>query len=170
MSVPKDREIYLKASKCHELLVKSIRTFEEYLSSAALQNAPEYYQARNYLRDGKLFFEETLNDARRLLGPTPAYAAPEFETRRAQYLEENKIVVKSEDLEDLRKELKDDENLKPLLTDQEIDALLHSCYETQKSGKRKLANIKIRILASKLHSLLETAQDLQRQALKKHQP
>ena len=170
MVVSKEREIYQDAAKCFDLLIKSIRTFEDYLSSASAQNAPEYYQARNYLKDGKLFFEATLSEARRLLGPIPAYAAPEYEQRRAQFLDETKIITRSEDLEDLRQELKEDKNLERFLNDEEIDALLHTYYEPQKLGKRKLSNIKIRILAVKLHSLLARALDLQREALKKHQP
>ncbi len=170
MVISREREIYQEAAKCFELLTKSIRTFEDYLSSAAAQNAPEYYQARNFLKDGKLFFDATLSEARRLLGPIPAYAAPEYEQRRAQFLEENKIVARAQDYEELRQELKADENLKPFLSDEEIDILLHTYYETQKSGKRKLSNIKIRILAAKLHSVLARALDLQREALKKHQP
>ncbi len=170
MVILKEREIYQEAAKCFELLTKSIRTFEDYLSSAAAQNAPEYYQARHYLKEGKHFFDATLSEARRLLGPISAYATPEYERQRAEFLEENKIVARAQDFEELRQELETDENLKAFLSDEEIDILLHTYYETQKTGHRKLSNIKIRILAAKLHSLVARALDLQREALKKHQP
>ncbi len=169
MSVQKEREIYLKASKCFELLNKSILLFEGYLREESPQNAPDYYRARNYLRDGESFFQEMLKEARRLLGPVPAYAAPDFEKRRLEYLEEIRIIAKGRDFADLRSELSTDENLKFFLQEEEIENLLRVYYDTQQTGKRKLANIKIRILAAKLHSLLSKAQELQKEGLKKHQ-
>ena len=54
MVISREREIYQEAARCFDLLTKSIRAFEDYLNSAAVQNVPEYYQARNYLKDGKL--------------------------------------------------------------------------------------------------------------------
>jgi hypothetical protein len=169
MIIQKEREIYQKAARCFDLLNKSVQLFEGYLREASPQNAPDYYRARNYLRDGEAFFRETLNEARRLLGPAPAYTTPDFEKRRIQFLEENKILAKSQEFDDLKAELQMDENLKPFLQEEELENLLRTYYDIQQTGKRKLANIKIRILAAKIHSLLARAQDLQKEALKKHQ-
>jgi len=169
MFVQKEREIYLKASKCFELLNKSILLFEGYLREESPQNAPDYYRARNYVRDGDSFYQETLKEARRLLGPVPAYAAPDFEKRRMEYLEETKIIAKSHDFADLKSELSKDENLRLFLKEEEIENLLRTYYDFQQTGKRKLTNIKIRILVAKLYSLLSRALELQKEGLKKHQ-
>jgi len=167
--VQKEREIYQKAAKCFELLNKSIQLFEGYLREASPQNAPDYYRARNFLRDGETFFKETLNEARRLLGPAPIYTSQEFEKRRIQFLEDGNILAKSQDFNDLKAELQMDENLKLFLQEAEIENLLRTYYDLQQTGKRKLANIKIRMLVAKIHSVLAKAQDLQKESLKKHQ-
>jgi hypothetical protein len=51
----------------------------------------------------------------------------------------------------------------------EIEAYLKACFDKQKSGKRKLANIKMRMVLDKLASLLAEGQELQKKAQRKQQ-
>ena len=56
-----------------------------------------------------------------------------------------------------------------MMTSEEVEAYLKAYYDTQRSGKRKLANIKIRMVLDKLASLLAEGQELQKTAQRKQQ-
>lgn len=169
MQVQVEREIFIRASRSHAVLSEAIQLFKGYLESTAAPQAPEYYRARNFLKEGKAFYDQTLQDAKKLLGPIPIYAAKDFETWRTQALVENKIVVRGETAEALRAELLGDDFLKNLMRPEEIEAYLAAHFETQKSGKRKLANIKIRMALDKLAELVAAGQELQKTAQRKQQ-
>jgi len=169
MQVQVEREIFIRASRSFALLSEAIQLFKGYLESTTSPQAPEYYRARNFLKEGKAFYDQTVQDAKKLLGPIPIYAAKDFETWRAQALLENKIVVKGQTAEDLRTELAGDEFLRTLMRPEEILAYLDAHFETQKSGKRKLANIKIRMALDKLAELVAEGQELQKTAQRKQQ-
>jgi hypothetical protein len=169
MQVQIEREIYIRASRSFAVLTDSIRLFRTYLEPTTTAQASEYYRARNFLKEGKAFFDQTLADAKKLLGPIPIYAAKDFEAWRAQALVENKLVVQGQTPEELRAELLADEFLGTIMRPEEIGAYLDAHYETQKSGKRKLANIKIRMALDKLASLVVEAQELQKTAQRKQQ-
>jgi len=169
MQVQVEREIYLRANHCYELLCQSIVTFKDYLEDRIPSNDPVYYRARNFLKEGKAFFDQTLQDAKKLLGPIPVYAAKDFEAWRTKALIDNKIVVQGQTLEDLKAELTGDEFIKTIMNPGEIEAYLRTNFETQKSGKRKLANIKIRMTLDKLAGLLSEGQSLQKNAQRKQQ-
>ena len=169
MQVQVEREIFIRASRSFALLSEAIQLFKGYLESTTSPQAPEYYRARNFLKEGKAFYDQTVQDAKKLLGPIPIYAAKDFETWRAQALLENKIVVKGQTAEELRAELAGDEFLRTMMRPEEILAYLDAHFETQKSGKRKLANIKIRMALDKLAELVAAGQELQKTAQRKQQ-
>jgi hypothetical protein len=169
MQVLIEREIYIRASRSFTILSEAIQTFQGYLESHVAANAPEYYRARNLLKEGKAFYDQTLQDAKKLLGPVPIYAAPDFEKWRSQVLVENKIVVQGQTPEELRVELLADDFVKTIMPPEEVEAYLRANYDAQKSGKRKLANIKIRMALDKLAGLVAEGQELQKTAQRKQQ-
>jgi hypothetical protein len=169
MHVQVEREIFIRASRSFAVLSDAIKLFQGYLESTTAPQAPEYYRARNFLKEGKALYDQTLQDAKKLLGPIPIYAAKDFETWRAQALIENKIVVQGETAEALRAELTGDEFLRGIMRPEEIEAYLAANFEAQKSGKRKLANIKIRMALDKLAALADEGQELQKTAQRKQQ-
>jgi len=165
MQVQIEREIFIRASRSHAVLSEAIQLFKGYLEPAAQPQSPEYYRARNFLKEGKAFYDQTLQDAKKLLGPIPIYAAKDFESWRSQALVENKIVVKGRTAEELRAELAGDEFLRTIMRPEEILGYL----DAQSSGKRKLANIKIRMALDKLAELVAEGQALQQKAQRKQQ-
>jgi hypothetical protein len=169
MQVQVEREIYIRATRCFELLSDSIRTFRDYLADRIPASDPEYYRARNFLKEGKAFFDQTLQDAKKLLGPVPVYAAKDFEKWRSRALVDNKIVVQGQTLDDLKVELAGDEFVKTIMSAEEVESYLQAHFEAQKSGKRKLANIKIRMTLDRLAGLLAEGQQLQKNAQRKQQ-
>lgn len=169
MQIQIEREIYIRASRSHAVLSEAIQTFKGYLEQHVVSGAPEYYRARNLLKEGKAFFDQTIQDAKKLLGPIPIYAAKDFEGWRSQVLVENKIIVKGETLEELRAELTVDDFVKTMMSAEEVEAYLEAYYDLQKSGKRKLANIKIRMILDKLALLVAEGQELQKTAQRKQQ-
>ena len=169
LTSPTERDIYIKASRSQDLLSKSIQAFQGYLLDNVAAGDPIYYRARNLLKEGKIFFEETLKEAKKLLGPMPAYAAKEFEQWKARVLEENRIIVSGESPDDLKAALMNDEFIKTMMSETGIEAYVRDHFETQRSGKRKLANIKVRMMLDRLLSLVDQGQELQKAAQKKHQ-
>lgn len=169
MPMLSERDIYIKASRSYELVKSAVLIFNDYLAAGVAPSAPDYYKARNLLKGSKSFYEETLHEARKLLGPIPAYATADFERWKARILERNKIVTQGRDLEELRAELASDDFLRGWMTEEEIGAYLQANFETQRSGKRKLANIKVRMMLDVLSDLIRRAEDLQKAAQRKHQ-
>jgi hypothetical protein len=169
MQVQIEREIYIRASRSFAVLSEAIQTFRGYLEPHAAANAPEYYRARNLLKEGKAFYDQTVQDAKKLLGPIPIYAAKDFEKWRSQVLIENKIIVQGQTAEELRVELVNDDFLKTIMKPEDVEAYLRANFETQRSGKRKLANIKIRMALDRLAGLVAEGQELQKTAQRKQQ-
>ena len=169
MQVPVEREIYIRASRSFAVLTEAIQIFRSYLDPTTAPSAPEYYRARNFFKEGKAFYDQTVQDAKKLLGPIPIYAAKEFEAWRSQALIEKKIVVRGQTPEELRAELTSDDFIQTIMRPEEVDAYLQAHYEAQKTGKRKLANIKIRMALDKLATLVAEGQELQKTAQRKQQ-
>lgn len=169
MQVPVEREIYIRASRSFAVLTEAIQIFRSYLDPTTAPSAPEYYRARNFFKEGKAFYDQTVQDAKKLLGPIPIYAAKEFEAWRSQALIEKKIVVRGQTPEELRAELTSDDFIQTIMRPEEVDAYLQAHYEAQKTGKRKLANIKIRMALDKLAVLVAEGQELQKTAQRKQQ-
>ena len=169
MKVQIERDIYIRATRCFELLTQARQTFRDYLNDLIPPNDPKYYRARNFLKEGRAFFDQTVQDAKKLLGPVPIYASKDFEGWRAQILEENKIVVHGQTLADLKAELEADEFLVSIMTLEEIGAYIDARFDAQQTGKRKLSNIKIRMTIDHLAGLLQEGQELQKSAQRKQQ-
>lgn len=161
------RDLFLNAAKSHYLLQKAIATFDEYVRTSPPPKSSAYYQARYFLREGKRLFDDTLKKARMLLGPAPPYSSPEVEEQRDQFLKENKIIVQGLNQSLLQEELTKDEFLNTIYSSEEIIAYLEGHFVSQSSGKRKLANIKMRMILDKLTALLTKGQELQ-DAAQKH--
>jgi hypothetical protein len=169
MKVQIEREIYIRASRAFAVLSESIRTFKAFLEPQVASSSPDYYKARNLLKEGKAYFDQTIQDAKKLLGPVPIYAAKDFEKWRAEALVQNKIVVRGLTQETLLQELVDDEFLKTIMGPAEIGGYLSSNFETQRSGKRKLENIKVRMVIDHLAGLVRAGQEIQQKAQRKQQ-
>jgi hypothetical protein len=169
MQVQLEREIYIRASRSYTVLSEAIETFRGYLEAHTAASAPEYYRARNLLKEGKLLVDQTLQDAKKLLGPVPIYAAKDFEGWRSKALLENKIVVQGQTPEDLTQELTTDEFIRTIMRPEDVAAYIAAHFETQRTGKRKLANIKIRMALDRLAGLVAEGQDLQKTAQRKQQ-
>jgi hypothetical protein len=169
MQVQLERDIYIRAGRCFELLNQAIQTFKDYLTDRSPSNDPQYYRARNLLKEGKAFFDQTLQDAKKLLGPIPVYAPKDFEQLRARLLVENKLVVQGRTVEALTAELQADDFVKTIMNAGEIAAYLRAHFANQSTGKRKLQNIKIRMTLDKLAALHAEGQEFQKKAQQKQQ-
>jgi len=161
-----ERDIFLHAARSFELLKKAIQTFNDYLQKKLPPKSQEYYQARSFLKQGQSLHDETLKKIKMLLGPVSPYSPQEVEQQRRQLLMENKIIVSGLSLDELREELVKDETLKAMLSEQEITTYLKDHLISQASGKRKLANIKMRMIFDKLQTLISKGQELQAAAQK----
>jgi hypothetical protein len=164
-----DTHIVPNVHKSLESLNEAILLFENFLGETASSAPGDYYRARNLLKQGEAAFQEALKNAKKLLGPMPAYATEEFRSWRAEFLTKHKILTHYQELENCRLEFHKDEFLSGILSQEEIDALLNLHFQSQQEGKRKLENLKIRIALDKLNELLIHAHELQKQALVKHQ-
>jgi len=164
-----ENQLYFKASLAFESYKLAIKMFESFLAAAGPSTAPEYYKARNYLRDAEKFYNETLVEAKRLLGPLPQYASPEFEKWRSEFLSQNKILVQSQEFAVLKEELARDGTLVRWIESPDLDRLLLKNYDAQKTGKRKIGNIKVRIVLDRLQELMGQANELKKRAMEKLQ-
>ena len=164
-----EREIFIKATRGYEILRKSLEAFADYLKAEVSATSPEYYRARNLLKEGRVFHEDAVREAKKLLGPVPVYAPREYEALRAKALEENRVVVHGEDPDDLVRQLGEDSSVRAMMTGPEIAAYVRDRFEGQRSGKRKLANIKVRMMLDRLSGLVAEGLALQRAAQRKQQ-
>ena len=144
------KDIFLKAKKSLEKMNDSLRLFKEFVEEGKTEDLKKYYLARTFLKDGQKLCEEMIKDAKKFLGPLPAYIAKETVEARAQLLKETKIVVLSQDYEGLLAELVGDEFMKSFMNSEEIEGFLKENYQKQQLGKRKLPNIKARMVIDKL--------------------
>lgn len=164
-----ENQLYFKAGSAFDHLKLAVQTFESYLNKKGQEATPDYYKARNFLRDGERLCEETFKEAKRLLGPLPPYSSADFEKWRTDFLSEHRIQIDTQEYNDLREELARNEQLGQWIARDDIERLLAKNYENQKSGKRKLANIKVRIILDRLKELLNEAGDLKNKAMVKLQ-
>ncbi len=147
--------IYPNAAKCLECVNQAIHIFNDILEDKVGQEM--FYKARGYLRDGKSYFEKALKEAKKLLGPLPDYVKDDYKTWRKQITDQQAILTESLDYEMLLKELQQDDFLKLVLSDDNIQRHLQDHYDRQQEGQRKLAHIKVRILLDELQERLDLA-------------
>jgi hypothetical protein len=164
-----ENQLFFKAGSAFDHLNRAVQTFERYLNTAGQEAQSDYYKARNFLRDGEKFYEEAFKEAKRLLGPLPPYSSADFEKWRSDFLSEHRIQVDTQEYNDLKEELARNEQLGQWIASGDIERLLAKNYEPQKSGKRKLANIKVRIILDRLSELRGLADDLRKKAMAKLQ-
>lgn len=164
-----ENQLYFKANLAFDSFKLAIKTFESFLASAGPGSTPDYYKARNYLRDADKFFEESLVEAKKLLGPLPAYATSEFEKWRTDFLGQHKILVENQEFAALKEELAQNGQLIRWIDSPDLERLLARDYEAQKTGKRKMANIKVRIILDRLQELRAQADELKKKAMEKLQ-
>lgn len=169
ISTKTENLLYFKVSACFDSLDLALRAFEEFLKEQTAAALQVYYRARNHLRDAQRFYDEALYEAKRLLGPLPTYPAPEFEKWRTEFLSQHHIIVESHDFEAMRDELLKDGQLIQWMGQENIERLLAKDFEAQKTGKRKLANIKVRIVFDRLKEVLWTDEQLKQEAMEKLQ-
>jgi len=159
--------IYQKASKCWEYINKAIEMFDKLLKEEGAFNTSDYYKARNLLRDADSFLKDAIINAKKLLGPTPLYTSEDYKKWRDKLLEEFHILAMSQEYEDLRTELLADEFLCGWMDEECIEDYLKKHFQQQQSGKRKLSNIKVRIILDRLEELINQAQEMNKQAIQK---
>jgi hypothetical protein len=157
-------QIHPKVSNCFEDIGTAMGIFRRLLKEGAEFNSAEYYRGRNCVRHADTMYKEGLKNARRLLGPIPEYSTEEFLKWRAEVLEKQKILAKNEEFEALKTELLEDIFLREWMREEDIIDQLKMHYLTQQEGRRKLANIKARIVFAKLFDLLSEAKEMQKKA------
>jgi len=144
------KDIFVKAKKSLEKMNESLRLFKEFVKEGKTQDLKKYYLARTFLKEGQKLREEIIMDAKKFLGPLPAYLSKETIEARTQFLKTTKVVALSQDYEGLVAELVGDEFMKSFLSSEEINGFLKENYQKQQLGKRKLPNIKARMVIDKL--------------------
>lgn len=169
--ISKDTEklVYPKALKCFKSLKEALQLFNDILDQDSPQNQPVFYRARKSLREGEDFFKQAVKNAKRLLGPLPEYVTDDYHKWRESLLNEYNMLAKTQEREKLDKELLEDEFLNKLMDKDEIKKFLDLNYDSQKQGKRKLPNIKIRIAFDKLSELIRETKEKQKELLEQRQ-
>jgi len=154
------KSVFLKIDKCIKSLNLAVKVFQDFLGDRSSSDPMTYYEAHKYFEEGKNFYQEALNEISKLIGSLPADASPGFKKWRESFLKETGITSESRELEALKSELQNDEFLIGILSPEEIDALLTKHFESQQTGKRKLSNIKARIIFDEIINLLSEAETL----------
>jgi len=153
--------VYPKALKSFKSLREALDLFDDILEQDSLQNQPLFYRARKFLREGEDFFKQSVKNAKRLLGPLPEYVTADYYKWRESLLNEYNMLAKTQEQEELTNELLEDDFLSKLMGKNEIKKFLNLNYDSQKTGKRKLSNIKIRIIFDKLDEMITEAKNKQ---------
>lgn len=146
--------------KCFKTLHFAIEAFQNFLSAKTSSDTTSYYQAQNYFDEGKTLYKDNLSEISKIIGFVPTDASPAFRQWKENYLGKVGILSQNTEFEALRSELQNDEYLLKFLTPEEIDILHVMHFESQQTGKRKLSNIKARILFDKIQSLMSEAETL----------
>lgn len=163
------KNVLIRAKKSREKLDESICAFKEFLSGEA-PNLPKYYLARNRLQEGQALLTEVLNDAKKLLGPLPDYVSENLKETRGKLLRESHVVLESRTIDALEKELLADEDVKSFMDSGKVVHYVREAGTYQTAGKRKIQNIKIRMIIDELGALAVEGRELQRRAGEKIMP
>ncbi len=158
---------FVNMEECIKALNLAVAAFQQFLGDKASSDSISYYQAHKHLEEGKAFYREALSEVNKLIGSLPSDASPGFLKWKETFLKGTGILSESKEFETLKSELHNDAFLQRFLTPGEIDALLMKHYESQQTGKRKLANIKARIILDKMLNLMDEADTLDIKAKEK---
>lgn len=156
--------IYQRATKCWECVNRAMEILGNLLKKEEDFSLPDFYKSKDLLREAEAFFKDALKNAKKLLGPTPDYVSEDYQKWRDELLEEFQILAMSHEYEELKSELFEDDFLRGWMDEAGIESLLKKHFQTQQSGKRKLPNIKVRIILDKLEELISTAKKMNYQA------
>lgn len=148
-----------KVSRCLDLLEASLKGLSSRGEEAKIE-ANEYYRLRNQVREAKVIFEEIKKEARRLFGPPPPYASSDFEKLRQESLEKSRLIIKNQEKEKIAEEFLQDELIIRYFQPDEVRLYIENQFESQRKGKRKLANFKARLFLERIKRDLERAEDL----------
>ncbi|MCR4396850.1 MAG: hypothetical protein NUW07_08995 [Candidatus Saccharicenans sp.] len=165
-----DFNFEVKLRSAYEALVQSVSLFRLYLDDRTAASSPEYYRAKSLLKEGKLFFEEVMKEARKLLGPLPPYSTPEYAKWREETARDLKLALGDRiDYEEVKKVLLSDACLPRLFSAEELESYLQKYFEHQGKGKRKMENLKCRLAIARLSDLIREGEELLQKAQKKLQ-
>lgn len=165
MEIHPKKHVYPQAEKAFENFRGAVDIFQAVLGESGEESPPNFYKGRNLLREGEEQLQLALQNARKLLGPLPEYVTDDYRRWREDFVRSSRILAEGSDLEDLRVSLSKDEFVARWIPKEDLDRLLERNFPRQEEGKRRMANIKIRIILDCLFELLESAKQLQKQAL-----
>jgi hypothetical protein len=165
-----DFNFEVKVKSAYEALSQAVNLFRIYLKEETPATSSEYYRAKSLLKEGKLFFEEVMKEARKLLGPLPLYSTPEYAQWRDETARDMKLALGDKtDYEEIKKLLLTDSCLPRLFSAEELEDYLKKYYEDQKKGNRKIENLKCRVAIARLDDLIQEGEELLKEAQKKLQ-
>ncbi|MCX7975339.1 MAG: hypothetical protein N3B16_12710 [Candidatus Aminicenantes bacterium] len=148
-----------KISRCLDLLATSLKSLNR-LNQSVKVELNDYYRIRNEVREAKVAFEEIKKELHRLFGPPPPYAPRDYERLRQENLEKVHLLIKSEEKEKIVEELLQDEIVSRFFLPEEVNLFVEKNFDSQKKGKRKLANFKARLFYEKIKEDLQQAEQL----------
>ena len=151
---------FLSVGESIKTLNQAIKVFQEYLSEKTSTNPEKYYQAHKYLEESKTLYKEALNEISEITGSLPLNASPGFKKWKESFRKGSGIITESKEFEALKSELQNDDFLRRFLTAEEMESLLMKHFESQKTGKRKLSNMKARLIIDKIQNLMTEAETL----------
>ncbi|MGQ9470323.1 MAG: hypothetical protein ACUVR0_01355 [Candidatus Aminicenantales bacterium] len=150
-----------KIIRCLDLLEATLQSLEA-AGRESRVSINQYYRLRNQVREAKTYLEELTKEAHRLFGPAPVYAPPDFEEKRLHTLQKTRLIIETKEKEAILAELIQDEIIKRFFEPEEVSSYVERFYETQSQGKRKLANLKARLIIEKIKQNLAQAESLLR--------
>lgn len=165
-----DFNFEVKVKSAYEALSQAVDLFKIYLEENTPATSSEYYRAKSLLKEGKLFFQEVMKEARKLLGPVPPYSTPEYAQWRDETARDIKLALGDEaDYEEVKKLLLTDSYLPRLFSTEELEDYLKKYFEDQKKGQRKMENLKCRVAIARLDDLIQEGEKLLKEAQQKLQ-
>jgi len=158
---------FVNMEKCAKALTRTIKVLQEFLGDKTSSDPATYYEAQKYLEESKIFYKEALKEISELIGSLPTDASPGFIKWKENFLKGTGIISENKEYGALKVELRNDGFLLRFLTPEEIDDLLRKHYESQQTGKRRMSNIKARIILDKIINLMDEAETLDMKAREK---
>ena len=158
---------FVNMEKCARTLKHAVQILQDFIGNKTSSDLTSYYEAQKSLEESKSLYNEAFKEVSELIGPLPAGASPGFIKWKENFLKGTGIIIENEEYGSLKIELRNDRFLLRFLAQEEIDELLRKHYESQQAGKRKLANIKARIILDKIINLMDEAETLEIKAKEK---
>jgi hypothetical protein len=157
------------ARKSKEKMNESIHLFQSFLNAKESADPSIYYLARHRLQDGQALLDAALSEAKKFLGPQPDYAPEEIKEQRRERLRASHVIVESQTMDGLEAELLADEYLKSFMNPDKVISYVRETGTYQTAEKRKIQNIKVRMVIDELTALRTEARAWQQRAVEKIQ-